>query len=159
VRTAGGRALDPSYLLSDGSVEPNGIPVAHDPLLGMTVWKLDGPLVLAKTVKTGIYPGDTWSGPRVTWTREHCAGGSLVVSLSGDAQLFPSGNTVTASTGQHARVIGNQVTTLRVPLVSKGGRCSVAFAVSPSAVPSKVIPGNIDDRVLGAHFNAFAYEP
>ncbi len=57
----------------------------------MTVWKLDGPLVLAKTVKTGIYP-DTWSGPRVTWTRDHCAGGTLSVSLSGDAQLLPEGN-------------------------------------------------------------------
>ena len=124
----------------------------------MTVWKLDGPLVLAKTVKTGIYPGDTWSGPRVTWTREHCSGGSLAVSLSGDARLFPEGNTVTASTGQRVRVSPNRVVTLRVPLQPRGARCSVAFDVSPTAVPSQVI-GNADDRVLGAHFNAFAYEP
>ena len=159
VRTADGRALTPPYILADGSVDPNGVAVARDRLLGMTVWRLDGPLVLAKTVKTGIYPGDTWSGPRVTWTREHCAGGSLAVALSGDAQLFPDGNTVTASTGGRVRVLPNVLATLRVPLVPRRGRCSVAFDVSPTAIPSEVIPGSTDDRVLGAHFNAFAYEP
>jgi hypothetical protein len=158
VRTADGRAIRPSYILVDGSVEPNAAPVARDRLLGMTVWKLGGPLVLAKTVKTGVYP-DTWSGPRVTWTREHCAGGSLAVSLSGDAQLFPEGNTVTASTGRRARALPNRLSTLRVPLTSRRGRCSVAFAVAPTAVPSEVIAGSTDGRVLGAHFNAFAYEP
>ena len=159
VRTADGRALSPSYLLVDGSVDPNAVAVARDRLLGMTVWKVDGPLVLAKTVKTGVNPDDTWSGPRVTWTRENCSGGSLTVSLSGDVQLFPEGNTVTASTGQRARVLPNRLTTLRVPLVPKQGRCSVVFDVSPTAIPSQVIPGNTDDRVLGAHFNAFAYDP
>jgi hypothetical protein len=159
VRTPDGRPLRPGYLLVDGSVDPNATPVARDAPLGMTVWRVNGPLVLAKTVKTGIYPGDTWSGPRVTWTREHCSGGSLAVSLSGDAQLFPDGNVVTASTGGRARVYANRQSTLRVPLRSRGGRCSVAFTVSPTAVPSEVIPGSTDDRVLGAHFNAFVYAP
>ena len=159
VRTADGRALTPSYLLVDGSVDPNAVAAARDRPLGMTVWKVDGPLVLAKTVKTGVNPDDTWSGPRVTWMRENCAGGSLTVSLSGDAQLFPDGNTVTASTGQRARVLPDRLTTLRVPLVSEGGRCSVVFDVSPTAIPRQVIPGNTDDRVLGAHFNGFAYDP
>jgi hypothetical protein len=158
VRTADGLAIKPSYLLADGSVEPNAIPVARDRSLGMTVWRLGGPLVLAKTVKTGLYP-DTWSGRRVTWTREHCAGGSLTVSLSGDAQLFPDGNTVTASTGRRARVLPNRLTMLRVPLTSKRGKCSTAFDVAPTAIPSEVIAGSTDDRVLGAHFNAFAYAP
>ena len=159
VRTADGRALRPGYVLVDGSLEPNAVPVARDRALGMTVWKVNGPLVLAKTVTTGLYPHDTWSGPRVTWTREHCAGGSLSVSLSGDAQLFPTGNTVTASTGRAVRVLPNHVATLRTPLTSSGGRCTVAFAVAPTAVPSEVIPGSTDARVLGAHFNAFAFEP
>jgi hypothetical protein len=158
VRTADGRAIHPAYILADGSVEPNAVPVARDRLLAMTVWKLDGPLVLAKTVTTGLYP-DTWSGPRVTWTREHCAGGSLTVSLSGDAELLPDGNTVTASTGRRARVVPNRLTTLRVPLSSRRGRCSVAFDVAPTAIPSEVIAGSADDRILGAHFNAFSYEP
>jgi hypothetical protein len=159
VRTPDGRAVRPGYLLVDGSVEPNATAVARDTPLGMTVWKVDGPLVLAKTVKAGIYPGDTWSGPRVTWRREHCAGGSLTVSLSGDAQLFPDGNRVTASTGRSARVVADRLTTLRIPLRSRSGRCSITFTVSPTAVPSRVIPGSTDDRVLGAHFDAFLYEP
>ena len=56
--------MRPGYLLTDGSVEPDAVPVARDPPLGMTVWKVDGPLVLAKTTgSTGLYPNDTWSGP------------------------------------------------------------------------------------------------
>ena len=109
------------YLLTDGSVDPNAVPVARDPQLGMTVWKVDGPLVLAKTKKVGLYPGDSWSGPVVTWRREHCRGGSLTVTLTGDARLLPDGSTVTASSGQRIRVIPNTVATLRVPLIAKRG--------------------------------------
>jgi hypothetical protein len=159
VRTADGRALRPQYLLADGSVEPVAVPVARDPELGMTVWKVNGPLILAQTRVTGIYPGDTWSGPTVTWTRQHCAGGSLTISVSGDAQLFPDGNTVTASSGQSVEVIPNVAATLKVPVSSKGGVCHARFDVAPTAVPSDVIPGSTDDRVLGAHFNAFAFAP
>jgi len=159
VRLEDGRPVRPGYVLTDGSVEPDARPVARDPLLGMTVWKVDGPLVLAKTTTTGLYPNDTWSGPTVTWSREHCRGGTLTVSLSGDAQLFPDGNTVTASTGGRVRVVPNRVAKLRVPLVPREGTCTVRFDVSTTAVPSEVIPGSTDDRVLGAHFNAFAYDP
>ena len=74
-------------------------------------------------------------------------------------QLLPDGNTVTASTGGSVTVLPDRLTTLRVPLVPKNGRCSAVFDVSPTAIPSEVIPGSTDDRVLGAHFNAFAYEP
>ena len=108
MRLADGSAVRPGYLLTDGSVEPDAIPVAHDPALGMTVWKVNGPLVLAKTHVTGIYPNDTWSGPRVTWSREHCRGGSLTVSLSGDAQLLPDGNTVSTPAGASVRVVPNK---------------------------------------------------
>jgi Dolichyl-phosphate-mannose-protein mannosyltransferase len=159
VRTAAGAPIRLAYLLTDGSVDPNAAPVARDPQLGMTVWKVDGPLVLAKTTKTGLYPGDSWSGPVVTWKREHCGGGSLTVSLTGDAQLLPDGSTVTASSGQRVRVIPNRIATLRVPLVATGQICSARFVVSPTAVPSKAIPGSTDPRVLGVHFNAFAYAP
>lgn len=154
-----GRPIRPGYLLTDGSVEPDAIPLARDPLLGMTVWKVPGALVLAKTTTIGLYPNDTWSGPTVTWLREHCRGGSLTVSLSGDAQLFPDGSTVRASSGHSVRVVPNRIANLRVPLVGRKGRCVVRFDVSPTAVPSKVIPGSTDDRVLGVHFNAFAYRP
>ena len=151
--------MRPGYLLTDGSVEPDAIPVAHDAALGMTVWKVNGPLVLAKTHHTGIYPNDTWSGPRVTWSREHCRGGSLTVSLSGDAQLLPDGSTVSTPSGASVRVVPNKAATLRVPLTPRNGTCAVVFDVAPTAVPSEVIPGSTDDRPLGVHFNAFAYRP
>ena len=83
----------------------------------------------------------------------------MAVSLSGDAQLFPDGNTVTASGGRSVRVVPNVAATLSVPLTPRRGVCRARFTVSPTAVPSEVIPGNTDDRVLGAHFNAFAYRP
>ena len=159
VVTADGSPLRPHYLLADGSVEPIAKAVARDPLLGMTVWRVNGPLVLALTTVRGIYPGDTWSGPRVTWARQHCRGGSLTVSLSGDAHLFPEGNTVTASSGQSVKVIPNVVATLKVPVTAKHGVCHARFDIAPTAVPSEVIPGSADDRALGTHFNAFAYAP
>ena len=42
VRLADGRPVRPGYLLTDGSVEPDAVPVARDPLLGMTVWRSPG---------------------------------------------------------------------------------------------------------------------
>lgn len=159
LRLGDGRPVRPGYLLTDGSVEPDAVPVARDALLGMTLWRVVGPVVLARTTTTGLYPSDTWSGPVVTWTREHCRGGSLTVSLSGDAQLLPDGSTVTASTGQRVRVIPNEAATLRVPLTPRDGRCTARFDITPTAVPSHVIAGSTDDRVLGVHFTAFAYRP
>lgn len=156
---ATGRPLRLAYLLSDGSVEPNALPVARDLLLGLTVWRIGGPLVLARTTTSGLYPGDTWSGPAVTWRREHCRGGSLTVTLSGDAQLLPQGSTVTAPGGRRVRVVPNEVATLRVPLRARRGACSARFSISPTAVPSRTMPGSTDNRVLGVHFNSFAYEP
>ena len=159
VRLADGTPVRPGYLLADGSVEPDAIAVARDPLLGLTVWKVPGRLVLVKTTVRGLYPNDTWSGPTVSWRREHCRGGSLTVTVSGDATLLPEGSTVSASTGQRVRVVPNTVATLRVPVTGRDGVCAVLFRMSPTAVPSEVIPGSTDDRVLGVHFNGFAYRP
>ena len=36
--------------------------------------------------------------------------------------------------------------------------CVVRFTVTPTAVPADVVPGASDDRELGLHFDAFAYE-
>ena len=63
VRLADGSAVRPGYLLTDGSVEPDAIPVARDPLLGMTVWKVNGPLVLAKTTHHRHLPERHVVGP------------------------------------------------------------------------------------------------
>jgi hypothetical protein len=154
-----GMPLRPGYLLTDGSVEPDAVPVVRDPLLGMTVWRVQRDLVLASTAVTGLYPNDTWSGPGFAWSRARCRGGSLTVNLSGDAQLFPRGTTVTASTGASVRVVPNTPARLVVPVRSKRGTCRVTFRVSPTAVPARLIAGSVDTRVLGVHVNGFAYRP
>jgi hypothetical protein len=85
------------------------------------------------------------------------------VSLSSDPSLFPSPQLVTASSGgrevARVRLVPNEQAKLRVPLDPGSETCLVVFRVDPTAVPSEVDPGSTDDRVLGAHFNAFVYEP
>src|SRR5574338_1578502 len=86
LRTASGATIDAPYALLDGSISPDGEIVARDAPLGITLWRLHGPLSSTTTL-TGIYPSDTWSGPRVRWTRHHCQGGEVTVTLFSDPNL------------------------------------------------------------------------
>lgn len=148
------------FLITDGSIEPDGTLLARDELLGVSLWRTNGPLVSLNRV-TGLYPNDTWSGPRVTYTRRRCEGGAVRVRLGGDAALLDGRTTVSARTGAGtARTITyaqSELPVWRVPLVSRDGRCTVRFRVAPTAVPAEVVPGSEDDRVLGTHFYAFEY--
>lgn len=165
VSFADGAPVRDEYLLSDDSFEPVGTRIARDRGWGVTLWRIDRPLVSASRVD-GLYPQDTWSGRTVTYTRRRCEGGHLRVSLSSDANLFLEPQTVTA------RVSGEVVSrisfapdervVLTVPLAPTSGRdeCRVVLEVSPTAVPAEVSPGlSADDRVLGAHFDRFEYVP
>jgi hypothetical protein len=161
VRTPEGRTVDDPYALLDGSVTPDGEVVARDDL-GTTLWRLDGPLASLTRV-TGLYPNDTWSGREVTWTRLRCMGGRLLVGLHSDPTLFAGRRTYVVATVAGAPVARIYVppegsATLRVPLEPVDGRCRVRFRVSPTLVPAAVIPGNGDDRELGAHFDSFVHE-
>ncbi|MGH3109508.1 MAG: hypothetical protein ACRDQT_01170, partial [Gaiellaceae bacterium] len=162
VRLASGLPLEAEYLLADGSITPDGEAVARDDLLGTTLWRVGGPVVSTTTI-SGLYENDTWSGETVTWTRRRCRGGELAVSLSSDPSLFETRQTVTATIAgrEVARVslTPNEQSTLRVALPDGRQTCVVKFRVSPTAVPAETLPGSGDGRVLGAHFNAFAYEP
>lgn len=162
VRLTDGAPLEVEYLLTDGSVTPDGEVVARDDLLGTTLWRIGGDVVSTTSV-TGLYPNDTWSGETVTWKRRKCGGGELIVSLSTDPSLFTSVQTVTASVRGNEvgrmRLQPNKRAKLRVPLESGRETCVVRFLVSPTAVPADVLAGSTDRRVLGAHFNAFVYEP
>jgi 4-amino-4-deoxy-L-arabinose transferase-like glycosyltransferase len=162
VRLTPGEALQAEYLLADGSITPDGEVVARDDLLGTTLWRVGGDVVSTTSI-TGLYPNDTWSREMVTWKRRRCRGGELAVSLSSDPSLFASPQTVTASIAgdevARARVAANEPATLRVPIPQGVETCVVRFRVSPTAVPAEVLDGSDDDRVLGVHFNAFAYEP
>jgi hypothetical protein len=162
VRLTSGETLQADYLLTDGSITPDGDVVARDEPLGTTLWRIGGDVVSTTTI-TGLYANDTWSGEGVTWTRRRCRGGELVVSLSSDPSLFAAPQTVTAVPPRgrivRVRLPANEQTTLRVPLPEGRETCVVKFRVSPTAVPAEVNADSNDQRVLGAHFNSFAYEP
>jgi hypothetical protein len=165
-RDPDGAPVRAPYALLDGSVTPDGVVVARDELLGTTLWRLSGPLSSTTRV-TGLYPNDTWSGRTVTWKRLRCEPGRLAVSLRSDPSLFTEPQVVRATTtwvgGRAeavARVAPDGRATLPIAVApAADGSCAVAFTVEPTAVPSEVIPGSADDRVLGAHFDAFAYTP
>jgi 4-amino-4-deoxy-L-arabinose transferase-like glycosyltransferase len=162
VRVAGNSPLEAEYLLTDGSITPDGEVVARDDPIGTTLWRIGGEVVSTTSV-TGRYPNDTWSGPTAAWTRRRCRGGELVVSLTSDPSLFESPQTVRAFVGgkqvSRVRLDPKSSATLRVRLPDRIETCVVRFRVSPTAVPAEVLPDSNDRRVLGAHFNAFAYEP
>ena len=162
VRLPGGEPFAVEYLLTDGSVTPDGEVVARDDLLGTTLWRVGGDVVSTTSVR-GLYPNDSWSGATVTWKRRRCRGGKLIVSLSSDPSLFESSQTV------HALVAGRRVASvrlgpnaqakLRVPLEPGREACGVTFRVAPTAIPAEVLSGTTDRRELGAHFNVFDYKP
>ncbi len=161
VRTPTGGTVDAPYALLDGSVTPDGRVVARDDL-GTTLWRLRGPLSSLTSV-SGLYPNDTWSGAGVTWKRLRCMGGGLLVGLHSDPTLFAGQLTrvtafVRGKPVASIAVAPEGTATLRVPLEAEDGRCIVRFTVSPTRVPADVIPGNTDDRELGAHFDSFVQE-
>ena len=153
IRLADGSALDVPYVLLESTISPDGSVVTRDPAIGVTLWRLDEPLVSTKTEITGLYPNDTWSGPTVTYVRRNCHGGILSVRLSSDPMLFESRQTIVARVGGRVvsgvRLEPDGMATIRVRLRPRGGDCRVVFHVSPTKMPKD------DPRVLGAHFNDF----
>ena len=145
---AGGRLLRERYVLADGSLDLNGELTKSDSLLGINLWRLDGP-VRSVTRVTGLYRYDTWSGAAVTYRRFGCRGGSVKVTLLGDAGLFQGAQTVRVGGVAH-HVEPGVPTTITAPLV----RCAARFTISPTRVP-----GHGDSRRLGIHFYAFGYLP
>ncbi len=84
---ADGRVVRAQYVLADGSVDVAGRGVARDPLIGLRLYRVDGPIVLLTHVD-GLYPNDTWSRRTVTYERVQCRGGRLSVLLQSDPSLF-----------------------------------------------------------------------
>jgi hypothetical protein len=161
LRTPTGGTVDTRYALLDGSVSPDGDVVARDLPLGITLWKLMGPLSSTTTLD-GIYPNDTWSSGHVTWTRHHCLGGELDVGLHSDPNLVGDELTdVLATVGGRpaARIVVPPTGSvrLRVPLETVDGTCVVEFFVTPTRIPARRIEGSTDTRRLGVHFETFVY--
>ena len=89
--------------LTEDKIAPDGELLARDHGLGITLWRISGPLVATATVVEGLYPNDTWSGDEVTWTGERCRGGTLTVGLSSDPDLFQEDQLVTAKSRRQDR--------------------------------------------------------
>ncbi|HWH06394.1 MAG TPA: glycosyltransferase family 39 protein [Gaiellaceae bacterium] len=155
---AAGEVVEADYVLTEDVITPDGSVVARDPGIGITLWRVDGPVVATRTEVVGLYPNDTWSGREVTWTRERCRGGTLTVTLASDPQLFDEDQLVTAfvagEEAGRARVAPIGETELRVRAEPVDGTCTVRFVVERTKVP-----GGGDERELGVHFNTFGYEP
>jgi hypothetical protein len=161
LRGPDGGPVTPRYLLVDDSFTPAGRVVARDAVHALALYELHGPLRSTWKV-TGLYPDDTWSGAAVTYTRYDCTGGVLRVSLRSDPSLFTDATTVTATV--EGRLAGRvtfgpaEERELPVALQPRDGQCVVRFSVSPTGVPAELTLGaNPDTRVLGAHFDRFAY--
>jgi hypothetical protein len=159
----GAPVLD-EYVIADSSFEPDGTALARDTGWGITLWKVEPPLVSASLIE-GLYPNGTWSGPEVTYVRRRCEPGRLSAALSSDDKLFLGPQTIVARS--NGRVIGrvrfapDEQAVLSVPVQPAPGstECRVVYTVTPTAVPSEVFPDSPDDRELGAHFNRFVYRP
>ena len=154
--------VDAPFALLDGSVTPDGVVLARDDAVGTTLWRLTGPLS-SRTTVTGPYADGNWSGRRVVWRLLRCRPGTLTVAVHSDPSLFSTPQTLSAVSGGRrasVRFSPDARASLAVRVSSDGrGTCTVRFAVTPTAVPAEAIPGSTDDRVLGVHFDAFAYEP
>ena len=158
ITTVAGGRVQAQYVLTEDQITPDGVLVARDPGIGITLWRVSGLLVATQTTIEGLYPGDTWSGRTVTWTRERCRGGLLTVALSSDPNLFDEDQTVTATVGGRTagsvRISPAGTAQLPVRIRPVNGTCRVVFQVAKTRVP-----GGGDRRVLGAHFNTFGYQP
>ncbi len=159
-----GKPVTDEFLLTDSWFVPDGTPVARDKGWGVTLWRVVPPLVSAVDID-GLYPGDTWSGEQVTYVRRRCRPGRLAVDLSSDPSLFTKAQTIVArSNGSvvgrvRLRPDGRALLGVRVEPMRGTTDCRVVYTVTPTAVPSEIIDGSNDDRVLGAHFNRFVYRP
>jgi hypothetical protein len=160
-----GSPVRDGFLLADSSFEPDGTALASDEGWGMTLWRVNPPLVSAVAID-GVYPSDTWSGRNVTYLRRRCVPGRLAVLLSSDPGLFFGPQTIVArSNGREVgrvRMQPENRAVLSVPVAPLAGTgvCRVAYTVTPTAVPAEVTAGdNPDPRELGVHFNRFVYRP
>jgi hypothetical protein len=158
IRTVAGDTLTAEYVLTEDAISPEGTFVARDRGIGITLWRTGGDVVATETRIEGRYPNDTWAGRVASWTRERCRGGTLTVTLATDPALYDDDQVVTAFAGREqvgrVRVPPVGTVDLSVPVEPRDGVCRVVFRVATVRVP-----GNGDERELGAHFLNFDYRP
>jgi hypothetical protein len=136
-------------------VDIAGTPLARDAQIGLTLFRVNGPMVILTRVR-GVYP-DTWGGRVVTYRRARCRGGSVAVRMGTDEHLFESTQLVTARVRGRVvasvRIAPAEQPTLVVPLrPDRHAGCTVTFTAAKVRTP-----GAGDDRRLGAHYYSFDY--
>jgi hypothetical protein len=127
--------------------------VAKDGPRNVVLYEVDRPLRQAAVVE-GLHPADTWSGPKVTYTRFDCTAGSVAVSLQSDPALYQEPSTMRSGAVAATVPPDGRPHVVVVPLTASSGRCTARFEVSPV-----LVPGPNDPRPLGLHFNSFRYLP
>lgn len=146
-----GGPVESRYALSDATAPLVGTPIGTAGQL--TLYRVPGKVGL-KTLVEGLYPGETWSGPHVRYTRFACTGGRVSVLLGSDPALFISPKKVTAMvlgrTVAHVSIPPAQPVKIAVPLRPRAGVCRVDFTVSPA--PLLTIPRGTPPRPIGATF-------
>jgi len=150
VLLADGKPVRHAYVLSEESVPLAGAVVARDDLKGMALRRTHGFVRIGYRVQ-GLYPNDTWSGKRVTYTRLRCGGGTVTAHMLRDTKLVSGQQTVRAG-GRSVTFGSSDEADLTVPLRPLNGVCRAVFTVTHTAVP-----GPADPRVLGVHFLEFRY--
>jgi hypothetical protein len=142
------------YALVDDTVPLAGGLVDRDRRKGLRVLRTPGVLHVTHQVD-GVYD-DGWTGANAIYVRYDCRGGTLRVVAESDPKLFRRRQTIVARVGgrvaARTRIPPDGVARVSVPLRPRAGRCSVAFHVSPTAVPG---PG--DSRRLGTHLRRLDY--
>ena len=150
------------YVLAPSTVQLVGKRIAADPSKQLVLYRVAQPARVTTRV-VGIFPTkpgvEAWSRGHVSWIRSQCTGGTLSVKVSSDEKLFPKAQTLTVSGSTYTIAPGTTDRSFTFPLTPQNGVCRVDFAVSPTAVPAKVEPGNHDTRRLGLHFTPFVYRP
>ena len=136
------------FALSDGTAPVAGARVAVDERHGLVLTRTAGPITLIGSV-TGLYPGDTWSGPRVEYRLERCpANATLDVLVRSDARLLGRPQTVDAGP-MRVEVPPGASRELRIALPRADGACRAAFEIAPTG------RAGADPRELGLHFERF----
>jgi hypothetical protein len=158
----GAGPVQAKYMLLDSSVVADGTPIAEDPAVGMTLYRLPpGRGVHMRAQIDGIY-ADAWSSSVVTYRRYECRGGNLTVTLLSDRDLHPRPQKVVALAGgkpvaSFVYKPGLEARKMTVPLIPEQGVCTTMFRV-PTAIPAQVT-GKADPRALGIRFLRFVTTP
>jgi hypothetical protein len=162
VRPSTGVLQDPAakpvrvqYVLADPAAQIVGVKIAEDTVEHMAVYRVDG--VLRTSTSISGWHGDSWTGPRVDWTRHACTGGQLQVPVHSSSELFAGVTQRIAVSGDTVpfvvRLPSTATKTIIVHLLPHGGVCHVRFDITPARKPPN------DPRTLGILAAGFEYVP